>query len=959
MNTFKRVVFLLLSFYSLSAVQSKGQTYQTLFRPPGIQYSVVESDHFTIIYQNGIYERAREAAFHLEGSLSVVKELIGTDRPLKMPIVLNQFNDLSNGYVAVMPFKQEIEGVSIKGHQLPPRTPSWYATVLNHELVHAVHANSGKGFGVGSVIRFFAPDAGRAINFGVPAGISEGVAVYAESNQHEGGGRLNYALYNMQFRAVLTSKRPWSLAQMLEPPAYSRPFDRHYIGGGHFYQYLAESEQLRFFPRARDFFYRMPFLGYGIAMWRGTGTPPYRIGRQIRTQLRKREEDRLEALGQVTQTHEVASDRGLVIRRPRWLDNNTILVYQSGYSRRPGFYTFDINTGTQTLVSHQRITEDYYYSLDQESQSLYFARYVRDPSVSVKAIAEIFELDLRTGSVRALTNEARAIAPVRSPNGEIWILVNRGQFNQWSLLSEEHKVIPMTPDSRTLFKNIAPAPDGDDIAVLLNINGYQGIFHANVENGKIPTLSPWLLFETASIYDMTWSGDGRFLFFTADLDGVTNVYTLDRRQDRILKLTNVPFGALEPSLSLDGETIAFVNYRHECYELVTIPFDPEKADVIPRSSAEYGTAIPWEQWLSSSWSKEVKLSEPRPYRSYRYFKPRLLYPLMYFDNEPKGEEDVSLGLGLGLGIEGTDPLERWVYRGAIFRQMERTWGRFFFESARFILRPSVQIQFIPSAVTIQTSDSDGQTLGVARVGLEERSMALGLRTPISLSSNVFRSWTFLSLYSEFRQERFFDYEGSYLTDFTNRVSLKPTIQAAFRVQSNIRDIVPNSGVIFSASSRADVWVDANSERHRWTNLRVDLFLPYFRRWNAGIRIHGGLHAQNRGGIVNLDFFLPRGYETDLVYLGRGVYLNSGLEYVQPLWYIDNGFILVPMYFKAIYVFGFAETLIPFENNSDSGQLSSVGSGVGLQLRFAHVLDLDFKFGLSYLIEKGRWKSIFR
>ena len=65
----------------------------------------------------------------------------------------------------------------------------------------------------------------------------------------------------------------------------------------------------------------------------------------------------------------------------------------------------------------------------------------------------------------------------------------------------------------------------------------------------------------------SWSSDGRYLVFSADPDGITNIFVLDRAADRLYQLTNVPFGAMEPSLSPDGATLAFVEYRHEQYQL--------------------------------------------------------------------------------------------------------------------------------------------------------------------------------------------------------------------------------------------------------------------------------------------------------------------------------------------------------------------------------------------------------
>ena len=82
------------------------------------------------------------------------------------------------------------------------------------------------GFGMGALVRFFAPDMARALNLWVPPGISEGSAIQVESLRGVRAGRLNYGYHAMQYRAAAGDGKPWSLAETLEAPVYTRPIDR-------------------------------------------------------------------------------------------------------------------------------------------------------------------------------------------------------------------------------------------------------------------------------------------------------------------------------------------------------------------------------------------------------------------------------------------------------------------------------------------------------------------------------------------------------------------------------------------------------------------------------------------------------------------------------------------------------------------------------------------------------------
>ena len=78
---------------------------------------------------------------------------------------------------------------------------------------------------------------------------------------------------------------------------------------------------------------------------------------------------------------------------------------------------------------------------------------------------------------------------------------------------------------------------------------------------------------------------------------------------------------------------------------------------------------------------------------------------------------------------------------------------------------------------------------------------------------------------------------------------------------------------------------------------------------------------------------------------------------QPLWYIDDGSTLVPVYAKALYSYGFGQTLTSV---TDAGSFSSsVGAGIGLQFRFFYVLDFDLQIGVAARLEPGDAELVWR
>ncbi|RMF52097.1 MAG: hypothetical protein D6746_17065, partial [Bacteroidetes bacterium] len=96
------VLFLLLagSFYGLAERSvAQGFVYPVFYRPPEARYFVLDTPHFEIIYEAGAEAEARETAARLEANLPAAMALVGSRSRLRMPVVINRFNDRSNGYV--------------------------------------------------------------------------------------------------------------------------------------------------------------------------------------------------------------------------------------------------------------------------------------------------------------------------------------------------------------------------------------------------------------------------------------------------------------------------------------------------------------------------------------------------------------------------------------------------------------------------------------------------------------------------------------------------------------------------------------------------------------------------------------------------------------------------------------------------------------------------------------------
>jgi hypothetical protein len=923
--------------------------YGVQYRPEAADYRVFETDHFDLVYQTGAEEMARRTAIALEESWARTNALVGAVPPdLHMPVVINNYNDRSNGFVHPFPFRQEIEAPSIKSDPLVARSTNWPTLVGPHELVHAAHAEVKGGIGMGGLLRPFAPDIARTLNLVAPSGLIEGVAVYRESQIEPGAGRLNAPLFEMKMKAAMLSEDPWTLTQMMESPAYTQPFNRFYIGGAHAFQYLAErgdSVSTDFFRSTVTWHNRLPFVGHGVWLGLSTGQSPNDLRDEIQRALRQDYRQEVDARKPFTALSLVSGKPGLNHRRPYWLDETTLVAYLHGYDVRPGFYRIDAATGERTPIRIQELTEDRTYSLGPDTTALYAARYVSDPLVPRQALAEVERVDLAGGDATQLTDGGRALAPAVGQQGQVYAVTNDGPFTRWSVVTDDGDTRPLTPEITRSIRQIAPSPRDSTVAVLVNEGGEQRLYRARAPLADAAQLRPWLGLRDAVIYDVCWGPEGRYLLFAADLDGTANIFAYDTQARSVLKLANVQFGALEPALSPDRSTLAFVNYQHERHDLVRMPFRPDSATVVSDSLV-----------LNGNWSEEggkrtsrradvtIDSSQTRSYSAWRHLSPRMVYPTLHgegneeplpFLETPAGAG--PLGVGVGIGVQGSDPLQQWAYQGTAYWQNGRLWSEARLQSGEFLLRPSL---------SLYDRAETRCCLSGRLVGAEERGAGLNLRLPITVESNVYRSVLRFGVDTEVRQTRFFDGPLPEPTPYTTRVTLNPTVVAGYRLQQNPRDVVPNTGFVAGAQGEFDAWTERGSGS-QYVRPFLDVYLPVLRASNTGIRLGARALIQNEGALVNTTTFVPRGYGKVADVLAQGTFLQLEAEVTQPVWYIDDGLTIFPLYAKALSVYGFGETLGRVDDGGWRHTFSSVGGGLSLQTRLFYALDVTFRIGVAY------------
>lgn len=910
------------------AVFGQEAYYEPIIRPLGSKYRVHKTRHFEIIFEEGSEVEAWQTALTLERKLPEAQSISGLAGKMWMPVILNNSSDRSNGYVHTHPFRQEIEIPHIKGNRLGTRSNSWIETVVTHELVHAAQAQAGGPWGLGKALYWLAPDAARALNLSLPPGLNEGAAVYLESEGAHAPGRLHDRRFQMHYRAAAASGHPWSLSQLLESSRYGFHASRHYIGGAHFFAWQSSKDEGLFFEKMRTKRYRNPVGSTGMSLRNATGQP-------LRTLLAvfRQETDPGFRRGP-RQPAPIVESPGVMQRRPQWLNDSTLVVYREGLNVTPGLYRLDIHSGAAKRIHPVRLPEDAWFSV-ADSVILY-SRYVPDRFSTLAWSADIFKYDMSQKRESRLTYGARVHAPVQTPSG-IWALQNDGQRNNWIEIDAAGRI--QTIRDRSQADLIQIAPSEEVTAVLVRHSQHQGIYRAD-SNG---VFVPWIFQSDNAIRELSWSSDGRYLLFTADSGPATNVFYYDLELERAYQLTDVLYGALDPVLSEDNRTLVYIDYQHERYNVVATEFSPEDGIEIPLMPISELPEI----------SPRLELPEEfshGPYRMGRRLRPRMFLPVAVWSSDTP---ERRLGLGGGLGIHGSDPLRRLTYMTEATLQSQKLWGRIGVSSALGRVIGRIDIYNRPDAVVARVITEERGTRYTREVTYGERSMGIGLTfvLPLRFEANVRHTYASILAGVSSERTRWFSLDdnqvpyrrgtGQSLAEWDRSTRLDTGILVALGLQQNTRDVRPNRGTVFGIYGRADV-IREHDSRQTGLYMSVRQYWSIFQRWNTNMRVGASILSQSGAGVYSRSLVLPQGHE---VFLGKGTHVRLDAEILQPIWYMQDGFLTVPSYFKVLYVYGFAQKVVV---SSDYQGNWSSGLGMGLQFRLLHYLDMEVRASFNPL-----------
>ncbi len=610
---------------------------------PELEWQVVETEHFRILYHQGLDGAAARTAQIAEEAYGPITELYGYQPEDRVRIVLKDYDDYANGAAFFYHDTIEIWTTSLD-HDFDLRgTSDWLRNVITHEFTHIISLGAARKTSQripALYLQYFGyqheddrpdiligyPDAIASypvMSTVVPMWLAEGAAQYMA----EGARRDRWdANRDMVLRTQVLSGEPLSFDQM-------GVFGKHGFGNEYVYdhgfglvRYIGETygdEKIAELYRAASKWRSMAIDGEVKEI---LGRSTDELYGEWTESLRRRYEEQVDGLGALREG-EVIADLGFSNLRPRLSPDGKKLAYLSTRKRQYGPHMLvvrDLETDEDEVVAFPVSASTLDWSPD--GVKLLFSRIDRADKYGSRQ-ADIYEYDFgidepgwlrdalwmvpaligvetpESPRIKQLTHGLRALYPTFSPDAE-WIALvrNEGTNNNLGVVRTDGTALTYLTYFRDGTQIYTPrwSPGGRSIAFSLSREGQRDIvamrfrpeLMARESGGEgevriVGTDSLQVLIATPGTdRDPVWSVDGKEIMFSSDFSGIFNIYALNLETRRLRQLTNTLGGAFNPSLGPNGE-IFFAAYTASGFEIRKV------------ESGDPPVAI-WEEWLAKT-----------------------------------------------------------------------------------------------------------------------------------------------------------------------------------------------------------------------------------------------------------------------------------------------------------------------------------------------------------------------
>lgn len=553
-NAKKTIQFIILIFLIISPIRSHAQISFSQNHPE-LNWRIFETDHFKIIYHQGIETLANQVAMVAEQVYGPITMDLGVEPPGKTSIIVTDYLDYSNGLST--PLGHYIIIWSQSETKYMTGRIKWLRAVVAHEFVHMVNFWAFRAF----------PGFWRellALGF-IPTWFLEGLAEYeAEQWCDHRDMLMRVVAYH---RKLLPDKK-------LTGYIGTDQIDSRliYEQGHSLIRYIANKfghEKIGEIIKK----YRALPISFNLALKRTIGLSE----KELFSAWKKEVESHYD---RTFEEHTPIIEIGKKLKTPfqgnygaRWSpDGNKIAIvaikeYDEGITE---LYILDTRSEKINKVAGPYVNSFFSWSPDGK-YLVYSQMHIVQTGAKIN---DLFLLNIETFHIQRLTDHERATDPHFSPDGQLIVYaIYQGSRSNLAILdiqTGEKKIITNFPDWTEVF---TPhwSPDGKQLAFSIWDNqGFRDICFIKPDGTDFRRLTQ----DPNDDRYPVWSSDAKSIAFISYRNGIPNLYLLDLIDKKVHEITDTPGGVFNPTWLPDGNHIALVAFENrDTTDIVILPVE--------------------------------------------------------------------------------------------------------------------------------------------------------------------------------------------------------------------------------------------------------------------------------------------------------------------------------------------------------------------------------------------------
>ena len=531
--------------------------------PGNVELYQIKTKNYKIIFPKEISEKARKLSAFLEKIHSLNTYTLNTS-PKRLPIVLNNYSAISNGYTAFGPrhcfwYMTPYSGIDLGISQ-------WDKLLGIHEIRHNIQFTAlDRNFN--KILHILSGQWGLAggVNWSIPNWFLEGDAEFWETILTASGrGRVGRFAMPVKAIALDYNKKDLNYYKFFYR-SYRKYYPNQYYLGYYLVTYinrhygpqiwnniLYHSTKFSFLPNSMH----LSLKKYTSLTYRKLFDSTFNELKTLWQQERNKNQ-----FAKIYPLPYMAKRTFTNYFNPYFINDTQIVVVKSGFDNLPTLTLINRSTGEEKKLKTLKVKDIYY-------ANNYVIWSEINPHIrwSEASFSNIYLYDILDKKLKKITSKGRFFSPTVSPDARHIASVKLESDLQPNIVIIDIKTKQIIQTFRfpdlEFIRFLRYTPDGKELIFTATNSKGNSLYKLNLKtaNSKI------LIDHTSKFIiekPLKWKN---FIIFTADISGSENVFALDTNNKQIYQITNHPYSAIANDLYQKTGELLIYRYTIKGFE---------------------------------------------------------------------------------------------------------------------------------------------------------------------------------------------------------------------------------------------------------------------------------------------------------------------------------------------------------------------------------------------------------